>query len=170
MAPATPAGTGGGGPVGDGGGRAAGRPPPSGWSGPRSGRRSDWAFWAAATLALNGLRWPRGLGRRGGRLLLRHDGLDVGVDAVERALVLAGQVSRPGSRTPAGCRGWRWPRLCCCCSAAWVACSWVWAVCRLSMVVVTLPVAMDEYSYRMPVVLGSDENIWVTWLVVPLLV
>ena len=59
---------------------------------------------------------------------------------------------------------------CCCWSAVWVACSWVWAVCRLSMVVVTLPVAMDEYSERMPLVLTLDENIWVTWLVVPLLV
>ncbi len=38
------------------------------------------------------------------------------------------------------------------------------------MVVVTLPVAMEEYSERMPVVLGSEENIWVTWLLVPLLV
>ncbi len=38
------------------------------------------------------------------------------------------------------------------------------------MVVVTLPVAMDEYSSRMSVVFGLDENIWVTWLVVPLLV
>src|ERR1700676_5489984 len=59
---------------------------------------------------------------------------------------------------------------CCCWSAAWVACNWFWAVCRLSIVVVTLPVAMEEYSDRMPVVLGSDENIWVTWLLVPLLV
>ncbi len=70
---------------------------------------------------------------------------------------------------------WSWFRVlvaadCCCCSAAWVACSWACAVCRLSMVVVTLPVAIEEYSDRMPVVLGSDENIWVTWLLVPLLV
>ena len=36
------------------------------------------------------------------------------------------------------------------------------------MVVVTLPVAMDEYSERMPLVFTFDENIWVTWLVVPL--
>ena len=36
--------------------------------------------------------------------------------------------------------------------------------------VVTLPVAMDEYSDRMPLVLRFDENIWVTWLLVPLLV
>ena len=57
---------------------------------------------------------------------------------------------------------------CCCWSAVWVACSWAWAVCRWSMVVVTLPVAMEEYSERMPLVLGFDENIWVTWLVVPL--
>ena len=52
----------------------------------------------------------------------------------------------------------------------WVAWSWLWAVWRLSMVVVTLPVAMEEYSERMPLVFGFDENIWVTWLVVPLLV
>ena len=38
------------------------------------------------------------------------------------------------------------------------------------MVVVTLPVAIDEYSERMPLVLALDENIWVTWLVVPQLV
>ena len=49
-----------------------------------------------------------------------------------------------------------------------MACSRVWAVWRLSTVVVTLPVAMDEYSERMPLVLRLDENIWVTWLVVPL--
>ena len=51
-----------------------------------------------------------------------------------------------------------------------MAWSWVWAVWSLSMVVVTLPVAIDEYSERMPLVLTLDENIWVTWLVVPLLV
>ena len=39
---------------------------------------------------------------------------------------------------------------------------------RLSTVVVTLPVAMDVYSERMPLVLTSDENIWVIWLLVPL--
>ncbi len=60
--------------------------------------------------------------------------------------------------------------LCCCCRALCAACSWLWAVWRLSMVVVTLPVAMDEYSDRMSVVFGLDENIWVTWLVLPLLV
>jgi hypothetical protein len=38
------------------------------------------------------------------------------------------------------------------------------------MVVVTLPVAMEEYSERTPLVLGFPENIWVIWSVVPLLV
>ena len=48
---------------------------------------------------------------------------------------------------------------CCCWREAWLACSWLWAVCSLSMVVVTLPVAMEEYSERIPEVFGSDENI-----------
>ncbi len=36
--------------------------------------------------------------------------------------------------------------------------------------VVTLPVAIAEYSERTPLVLTFDVNIWVTWLLVPLLV
>ena len=60
--------------------------------------------------------------------------------------------------------------VCCCSRAFCVFCNCVCAECRLSMVVVTLPVAIDEYSERMPLVLGFDENIWVTWLEAPLLV
>src|ERR1035441_8774732 len=59
----------------------------------------------------------------------------------------------------------------CCCSrelcAAWSCACAVW---RWSTVVVTLPVAIAEYSERTPLVLTFDVNIWVTWLLVPLLV
>jgi len=115
-------------------------------------------------------RGGRRLGLRGGGLLLgNHVGLDLAVDAVQRALVLAvqllGRLLGALQVVAGGVAA-----VSCCWRAAWVACNWVWAVCRLSMVVVTLPVAMDEYSDRMPEVLGSDENIWVTWLLVPLLV
>ena len=120
-------------------------------------------------LGVEGIR--RRLPRRRERLclLLGHDALDVGVDAVERALVLGGQIRGLGLRrlqVVAGGGGGGLLLL----ERGLVACSWFWAVCRLSTVVVTLPVAMEEYSDRMPVVLGFDENIWVTWLLVPLLV
>ena len=38
------------------------------------------------------------------------------------------------------------------------------------MVVVTLPVAIEAYSDRTTLVFGLPENIWVIWLLVPLLV
>ena len=52
---------------------------------------------------------------------------------------------------------WAWDF--CCSSDDWVAASWVCAVCRWSIVDVTLPVAIDEYSDRMPLVFtfGGEE-------------
>ncbi len=43
-------------------------------------------------------------------------------------------------------------------------------MCSWSMVVVTSPVAMDEYSERMPLVFMLEVNSWVVLLPVPLLV
>ena len=168
---APPAGTGGGGAVAPRRPRAGPpEPPRRGWSsGPRSGP-VVWAFWAAANLALKAAwrRRPRPRRRRPAAAArsvwiwrsrcsaCSGTGRPAAAAWASRLLqVVAGGVASVD---------------CCCWRAPWVACSWAWAVCRLSMVVVTLPVAMDEYSDRMPVVLGSDENIWVTWLLVPLLV
>ncbi len=53
-------------------------------------------------------------------------------------------------------------------SAVCVTCSWACAVCRWSIVSVTLPVAIELYSERMPLVLTFEVNIWVTWFEVPL--
>ena len=139
------------------------------------GSLGAWA-WAAAWRRLG--RRQLGVERRGRRrlgrsrlcgLLLGHQVLDVGVDAVQRCLSWwARAVAWLGLAVrlflvSVACD-------CCCWSAFCVAWSWSCAVWRLSMVVVTLPVAIDEYSERMPLVLTLDENIWVTWLVVPLLV
>ncbi len=60
--------------------------------------------------------------------------------------------------------------VCCCSSEDCVDCSCVCAVCSRSMVVVTSPVAMDEYSERMLLAFMLEVNNWVVVLLVPLLV
>ena len=58
----------------------------------------------------------------------------------------------------------------CCSRDDWVAASWAWAVWRWAMVEVTLPVAIEEYSERMPLVFTLEVNSWVAVFDVPELV
>src|SRR5664280_363141 len=107
-----------------------------------------------------------GLGGGGlGGLLLLDQCLDVGVDAVESALVLAGQGG--GLVLCAGQAVERGGLLC---LLLFKGALRRLKLCLCRVVVVTLPVAIAEYSERTPLVLTFDVNIWVTWLLVPLLV
>ena len=115
--------------------------------------------------------WAAAFGCGGGCcLLLRDQRLDVGVDAVQCRLVLGGESGGLvlGGLEAVPASDWAWDF--CCSSDDWVAASCVWAVCRWSMVDVTLPVAIDEYSERMPLVFTFDVKSWVAVFDVPELV
>ena len=127
--------------------------------------------WSLGRLGRLDLLVERGLGRGRGRglllgLPLLDQLLDVGVDARQGRLVLA------ASALAWLCAEARLSRVAwacdfCCSRVAWLAANWACAVCRRSIVEVTLPVAIDEYSDRMPLVLTFDVKIWVAVLDVP---
>ena len=119
----------------------------------------------AATFWLNAA-WAAAAAAAAWGLALLDQLLDVGVDARQSRLVLAGQgVGLALRRGQAVARRLGLVLLLLEARLAGGQCAW--AVCSRSIVEVTLPVAIDEYSERIPLVLTFDVKIWVAVFEVP---